>query len=56
MPLLLYYGTNQAIATSCEGVTVSKLQTVMSRNVWNAIIFDITGKDEYFCFANNRNK
>jgi hypothetical protein len=57
MPLLLYYGTNQATATSREGLTVvSKLQNLMSRNVWNVIMFDITDKDDYFCFAYNRNK
>jgi len=56
MPLLLYYGTNQAIATSRGGMTVSKLQTLMSRNVWNAIMFGITDKDDYFCSACKRNK
>jgi len=56
MPLLKYYGTNQAIATSRGGLTVSKLQNLMSRNVWNVIMFDITHKDDYFCFAYNRNK
>jgi len=56
MSLLLYSGTNQATATSRVGLTVSKLQTVMSRNVWNVIMFDITDKDDYSCFAYNRNK